>query len=100
MALVVFFLFVFIAKYVGKLAYRLMMKKDMQKSIRHVTIKVVKAVVIAIGFFIALGILDLDKVLTSVLAGAGVAGLALQGTLNNTFSGLLLSFLPEMKIHD
>jgi len=43
-------------------------------------------------------------VLTSVLAGAGVIGLAiglaLQGTLNNTFSGIILSFLPDIKIGD
>lgn len=42
--------------------------------------------------------------LTSVLAGAGVVGLAiglaLQGTLNNTFSGIILSFLPELQIGD
>lgn len=42
--------------------------------------------------------------LTSVLAGAGVIGLAiglaLQGTLNNTFSGIILSFLPDIKIGD
>jgi len=43
-------------------------------------------------------------VLTSVLAGAGVVGLAiglaLQGTLSNTFGGLILSFMPKIKIDD
>ncbi len=38
------------------------------------------------------------------MAGAGVIGLAiglaLQGTLNNTFSGIILSFLPNIKIGD
>lgn len=67
-------------------------------------VKVLKAIIILIGFFIALGLLNLDKVLTSVLAGAGVVGLAiglaLQGTLNNTFSGVILSFLPELQIGD
>ena len=55
-------------------------------------------------FFIALGLLNLDKLLTSILAGAGVAGLAiglaLQGTLSNTVSGVILSFLPEIQIGD
>lgn len=75
-----------------------------QDSIREITIKIIKVLVIAIGFFVALGLLNLDTVLNSVLAGAGVVGLAiglaLQGTLNNTFSGIILSFLPELQIGD
>ena len=104
LALIVFILFVFIAKYVGKIFGRVTRKRIKQESIRLMVIKVIKAVVILIGFFVALGLLNLDKILTSVLAGAGVAGLAiglaLQGTLNNTFSGLILSFLPELQIGD
>lgn len=57
-----------------------------------------------IGFFIALGVLDLDKVLTSILAGAGVLGLAiglaLQGTLSNTVGGVVLSFMDKIRIND
>lgn len=104
LALIVFLLFIFFAKYVGNIFGRLTRKRIKQESIRLMVIKVIKAVVILIGFFIALGLLNLDKVLTSVLAGAGVVGLAiglaLQGTLNNTFSGLILSFLPELQIGD
>ena len=104
LAILVFILFIFIAKYVGRLFERITRKQIKQDSIRLMVVKVIKAVVILIGFFIALGLLNLDKVLTSVLAGAGVVGLAiglaLQGTLNNTFSGLILSFLPELQIGD
>ncbi|TRO65127.1 mechanosensitive ion channel family protein [Christiangramia sabulilitoris] len=104
LAVLVFIAFIFIAKYVGKLFDRITKNQIKQDSIRMITIKVIKAIVILIGFFIALGLLNLDKVLTSVLAGAGVVGLAiglaLQGTLNNTFSGLILSFLPEIQIGD
>lgn len=104
LALLVFFLFIVASKYIGKLLGKLLRFKIAQDSIRQITIKIVKVVVIAIGFFIALGLLNLDTVLTSVLAGAGVVGLAiglaLQGTLNNTFSGILLSFLPELQIGD
>ena len=104
LAVVVFILFVLGAKYLGKLLDRLLRFKVRQASIREITIKILKVVVIAIGFFVALGLLNLNTVLTSVLAGAGVVGLAvglaLQGTLNNTFSGILLSFLPELQIGD
>lgn len=104
LAFVVFLLFLLGAKYFGKILRKILRFKVRQDSIREITIKIVKVVIVAIGFFVALGLLNLDKVLTSVLAGAGVVGLAiglaLQGTLNNTFSGILLSFLPEIQIGD
>ncbi|TBW26631.1 mechanosensitive ion channel family protein [Gramella sp. KN1008] len=104
LAVIVFIFFIFIAKYVGRIFERITRRHIKQDSIRLMVVKVIKAVVVLIGFFIALGLLNLDKVLTSVLAGAGVVGLAiglaLQGTLNNTFSGLILSFLPELQIGD
>ncbi|CAM4316023.1 mechanosensitive ion channel family protein [Gillisia limnaea] len=104
LAIVVFIIFLIIAKYVSRLINRLLLRKGSQDSIRQITTKVARIVVIAIGFFVALGLLNLDKVLTSVLAGAGVLGLAiglaLQGTLTNTFSGVILSFIDELQIGD
>ncbi len=104
LAVIVFILFIIVAKYVGRIFDRLFKRQIKQNSIRLMAIKVIKAVIVMVGFFIALGLLNLDKVLTSVLAGAGVVGLAiglaLQGTLNNTFSGVILSFLPEIQIGD
>lgn len=103
-AILVFFIFIFLAKFIGKLIDRIFQKTSAQRSVRIIIIKVTKVVVILIGFFIALGILNLDKVLTSVLGAAGVIGLAiglaLQGMLNNTFSGVILSFLPRIQIGD
>ncbi|WP_373056127.1 mechanosensitive ion channel family protein [Zunongwangia sp. H14] len=104
LAILVFLVFILIAKYVGRLINGLLRHKVKQASIREMSVKVLKAIIILVGFFIALGLLNLDKILTSVLAGAGVVGLAiglaLQGTLNNTFSGVILSFLPQLQIGD
>lgn len=104
LALLVFLLFLLAAKYIGKLFDNLLSHKVKHNSIRSITVKIFKVIVVLIGFFIALGLLNLDTILTSVLAGAGVVGLAiglaLQGTLNNTFSGIILSFLPEIQIGD
>ncbi len=51
--------------------------------------------VLAAGTFIALGVLDLDKAVTSLLAGAGIIGLALgfafQDIAANFISGILMS---------
>ncbi|TLP79131.1 mechanosensitive ion channel family protein [Maribacter sp. ACAM166] len=104
MAILVMFLFYFLAKGIRKVLKRTVLRKIAQVSIQEIIAKVVFVIIILIGFFIALGVLDLDKVLTSILAGAGVVGLAiglaLQGTLSNTFGGLILSFMPQLKIND
>jgi len=104
MAILVVILFYFLAKGIRKLLRNTLLKKISQVSIQEIIAKVIFVSILLIGFFIALGVLDLDKVLTSILAGAGVVGLAiglaLQGTLSNTFGGLILSFMPQLKIDD
>ena len=103
-AILVMVLFYFLAKYFSRFSKRVLFNKISQESIKQMLGKLMFAIILLIGFFIALGVMDLDKVLTSVLAGAGVVGLAiglaLQGTLSNTFSGLVLSFLPKIRIGD
>lgn len=103
-AILVMIIFYFIAKGLKKLSYKLLFRKVSDESIKQVLSKLIYAVVLMIGFFVALGVLQLDKVLTSILAGAGVMGLAigfaLQGTLSNTVSGFMLSFQPKVRIGD
>tara|TARA_R110002020_G_scaffold9874_15_gene38448 strand:+ start:7116 stop:8006 length:891 start_codon:yes stop_codon:yes gene_type:complete len=103
-AILVMVVFYFIAKGIRKFSYRVLFRKITEESIKQMLSRIMYAIVLIIGFFIALGVMQLDKVLTSVLAGAGVVGLAiglaLQGTLSNTFSGLMLSFLPKVRIGD
>jgi small conductance mechanosensitive channel len=104
MAIGAMLLFYFVAKGVSKLFREVLLQKIDQVSIRAIISKVIFITIVLIGFFIALGFLELDKVLTSILAGAGVIGLAiglaLQGTLSNTFGGLALSFMPNIRIND
>lgn len=75
-----------------------------QTSVRVIISKVASVALIAIGLFFALGIMNLDTVLKSLLAGAGVAGLAiglaLQGTLSNSFSGLFLAVKDIINVGD
>ena len=103
-AILVMVAFYFIAKGMRKFSYRVLFRKITEESIKQMLSRIIYGIVLIIGFFIALGVMQLDKVLTSVLAGAGVVGLAiglaLQGTLSNTFSGLMLSFLPKVRIGD
>ncbi len=104
MAMLVMVLFYFIARGIRKLLHKFLLSHIDQKSIQDIVSKIIFVTVILIGFFIALGVLDLNKVLTSILAGAGVVGLAiglaLQGTLSNTVGGVVLSFMPKIRIND
>ena len=103
-AVIEFAIFWFLARYVSKFVRNILMRGVRQDSIKVMAGQTAFAITVLVGFFIALGIMDLDKVLTSVLAGAGVVGLAiglaLQGTLNNTFSGVILSFMPRLQLGD
>lgn len=104
LAILTFVIFWYVGKYISKFIKNVVLKKVGQESIKAIVARISFIVIVLVGFFSALAILDLDKVLTSVLAGAGVVGLAiglaLQGTLHNTFSGFILSFLPNIRIGD
>ncbi|HEA31396.1 MAG TPA: mechanosensitive ion channel [Leeuwenhoekiella sp.] len=103
-AILILVIFFFLAKILSSLLRKILRKHLKNQSVRRIITKLVYGTLLIAGFFIALDVLDLDKALTSLLAGAGVAalaiGLALQGTLSNTFSGIMLSFLPRIRIGD
>lgn len=104
LAILIFMIFWYLGKYLKYFIKKVLLQKVGQESIKSIISRTTFIITVMIGFFSALAILDLDKVLTSVLAGAGVVGLAiglaLQGTLHNTFSGFILSFLPNIQIND
>lgn len=102
LALLVFVAAFFVARYVSKWTEKLVSKKVEQKSISLLVSRIASVITVLVGLFLALGILNLSKALTSLLAGAGViglvVGLALQGTLSNTVSGIVLSFRDRIRI--
>jgi small conductance mechanosensitive channel len=71
---------------------------------KNLVARIVAVVVIVLGIFLVLGILNLSKTLNTILAGAGVVGLAvglaLQGALANTYSGIVLSYVKFIKFGD
>ncbi|WP_297762427.1 mechanosensitive ion channel family protein [uncultured Muriicola sp.] len=104
LAIVVLFGAYFIARYTSKGVKKLVQKRVPQKSITNLISNITTVVVVLVGLFLALSILDLNDALMSLLTGAGVAGLvvglALQGTLSNTISGVVLSFRKNIRIGD
>ncbi len=103
-AIFVFVAALFAAKYISKFARKILDKSRLQPSMKNLISKFISIAVVIIGLFLILGILNLDKALNTILAGAGVAGLAvglaLQGALANTYSGIILSYIKHIKFGD
>lgn len=104
LAVVVFTIALILSRYIKKLALKLMSRSRLQESMKRVLAKIISVVVILLAIFLILGILNLGKALNTILAGAGVAGLAvglaLQGALANTYSGIVLSYIKQIKFGD
>lgn len=104
LALFAFLASYFLAKRMSKWISKLLKTKLRQPSMRNLVSNITSIVILGLGLFLALSLLNLDKALSSLLAGAGVAGLAvglaLQGALSNTFSGIFLSVKEILNIGD
>ncbi|WP_262480674.1 mechanosensitive ion channel family protein [Algibacter lectus] len=94
----------FAAKYVNRYTYKLVSKRIQKDSVASMISRIAAVALVLVGLYISLGILNLSKTLTSLLATAGVAGLAiglaLQNTLSNTVAGISLSFRDKIRIGD
>ncbi len=104
MALIVFGITYYISIKVSHTLQKRLKNQIAQDSIRSLIASVSSFLIITLGIFISLNILDLDNAFKSILTGAGVAGLAvglaLQGTLSNTFSGIFLAVKDIMNVGD
>ena len=104
LASLVFFLSYYLANKISRKTTSLLSKRIKQGSIRNLIGSVISILIMVFGIVLALGILNLDQALNSLIAGAGVAGLAIglavQGTLSNTFAGISLSIKDDINIGD
>lgn len=94
-ALLVFALFVFLARLAHKALRRLMNRVSSHGHVNSLMATMGRIAVMAVGFFLALDIVGLDDVVLTILAGVGVLGLALgfafQDIATNFISGFLLA---------
>jgi len=94
-AVVVLVLVVFVARGVKKLAKNLMGRATDHGPVQSLVAKAAYLGIWGGGVFLALGILNLDKTVTSLLAGLGIVGLALgfafQDIAQNFMSGILIT---------
>lgn len=103
-AALVLVLGIYLAKWVKKLSERFIQKVSPVQTINKLFASFMHIVAVGITIFVALSILNLDKAVTSILAGAGIAGLALafafQDIAANFMSGIFLSFRRPIRIGD
>ena len=104
LAILVFVIVLVISKYTNRLIQKILTRTNLQKSMRKVIARFSSIIIIALGLFLVLGILNLGKTLNTILAGAGVlglaVGLALQSALANTYSGIVLAYIKNVKNGD
>lgn len=102
---VLVFLFFYL---IGKLAEAALIKVSKRYPLSREVVKILARIfniaLVMVGLFYSLGILHLDKTVTSLLAGAGIAGLALsfafQDIATNFVSGFILALRKPFKVED
>lgn len=103
-ALLVLIAFYVIGKYIRKAVKQMLHRATTNQTIINLIETIAGILIIGIGIFIALSILNLDGTVTSLLAGAGIIGLALgfafQDIAANFISGIILSIRHPFGIGD
>ena len=103
-AILVFVIFLFLAKGSAKLVDKISGKVTEKSTLNDLLSRTVSLLVIGVGLFLTLGILKLDKTVTSLLAGAGILGLALsfafQDTAANFMAGIFLIIRKPVNVGD
>ncbi|HYF03268.1 MAG TPA: mechanosensitive ion channel family protein [Patescibacteria group bacterium] len=94
-ALIVFVLFFAAAHLIRKASFKLLQRFTHHPQVNRLITNIVMFIIIMIGLLVSLGVLNLDKTVTSLLAGAGIVGIALgfafQDIAANFISGVFIT---------
>ncbi len=101
-AIIIIVLSIYLAKAAKSITTRLLMRISGKASGSYLLSTIVYLVIIFIGLFFAMDVLQLDKAVSSLLAGAGILGLAVgfafQDLSSNFISGLYITFKKPFEI--
>ncbi|WP_439481455.1 mechanosensitive ion channel family protein [Cyclobacterium plantarum] len=104
MAMLIFFLFLFVARFIEKFSKRQLLKVHLDETISGFLSRLIFLAIIVAGVMMSLSILNLTGTVTSILAGLGIIGLALgfafQDTAANFMSGIYITFQQPYAIGD
>lgn len=103
-SVLVVILFYFLAKYGRRILFRSIERFSDKPTLNRFFSNVFYGLILLLGTFIALEILSLEKTVTSLLAGAGIVGLALgfafQDIAANFISGVFMAFQSPFQVGD
>lgn len=103
-AVFVLILFVVFGRLIKRLYRRTLGRFTHNIAVNRLIESLIRIIFIVIGVFVALGILNLDKTVTSLLAGVGIIGLALgfafQDAAANFISGIYLAIKSPINVGD
>lgn len=97
LAILVLVAFVFAGKLIKNLFRKLLERTLQNHSLAQIASKVVYVIVLTIGAFAALSLLNLDKTVSSLLAGAGIIGLALGFAFQDIATNFIAGFFMAVK---
>ncbi|SHL46115.1 Mechanosensitive ion channel [Chitinophaga jiangningensis] len=101
-AIIIFIVFFFLAKFIRKITYKFSTRLSEAPAISNLVASIMYLIFLMMGLFIALNVLQLDKAVTSLLAGAGIIGLALgfafQDLTANFISGIFITFKKPFEV--
>lgn len=104
LALIVLLIFAGISKLVQRALKKVLLKTTTNRTIVNLLETIGGVMVIGVGVFISLSVMQLDGTVASLLAGAGIIGLALgfafQDIASNFISGIILSVRHPFDIDD
>ncbi|MVM30192.1 mechanosensitive ion channel [Spirosoma sp. HMF4905] len=103
-ALLLLVFFTFLSRWMSRWVVRGLDRVSNNVSLINLTGAVMRVVVLSVGLFVALGVLGLDKTVTSLLAGAGVialaVGFAFQDLTTNFISGAMIALARPIQVGD
>ncbi|MFC3881314.1 mechanosensitive ion channel family protein [Algoriphagus namhaensis] len=104
LAILVILATVFIGRSVKSLSQKYMIRLGTNETISRFLSQLFFLGILVLGIMMALSVMDLSKTVSSILAGLGIAGLALgfafQDTAANFMSGIFITFNQPYKIGD
>lgn len=96
--------FMLVSRIIYRLLWKLLIKVHLNYEMTKLIANIFYLIMLGVGIFISLGILELDKTVTSLLAGAGILGLALsfafQNLATNFVSGIIISMRRPIAVGD
>ena len=102
LAIVAMGFFILLAKLVQRFSKRISLRVTKSESISGLLSGIIYSIVMIIGFMTALEILKLEKTVSSILAGAGIIGLAVgfafQDLTSNFISGAFIAFKRPFEV--